>query len=707
MSAYHKNALQSGHVLLDYTIESVLGHGGFGVTYLARDIALGALVAIKEYLPHEIAARGDKTALILPNLSREAVRDYQWGLKNFVKEARALARFKHQNIVRVLRFIEANGTAYMVMEYEEGKTLSQHLRENDQRLDEPALLRIVMPVLNGLHAVHSANLLHLDIKPENIYIRSDGSPMLIDFGSARAALSASGHLQRMTLTHGYAPVEQYPEKGHPGPWTDVYALGATMYRCVCGKRPGDALERYRAILDYKVDPQKSAAKSGAGRYRAQLLECIDWAMQLHAKDRPQSARAFQDGLVGKGRSETRTVTTSTLSGPITPRARHVGIRERAPTGSKRVGAAAVILALLSVVGVFLWIEPVVPFFDKSGDGASARTMSSSTSRAVPKKNDSQSLSSTARDKSPPTRKDLPPAIATPAPSILLRSVRAHTDWVQAVALTADGRMMASAGNDKSIRIWDTGSGAPVRVVQGYAANALAYSLDGRWLAAAGADGAVRLWDAKTGAAHSEWRGDGQALFCLAFSPDSKKLAAAGKDRTVFVWDMTQGGRKGFDGHQADVYALAFAPDGKTLASGGADRTLRLWDLVRNEELASLTGHKDKILSLTFAANGTRLASGDGGHMVRIWDTKNYSQLHAVSDLPAPVLALAFSPDGSWLVAGTADKTIQIIDADLGRSTATLTGHTDYVQALALSADGAMLASGSRDYSVKLWRSTRQ
>ena len=211
MSAFHKSALRSGYRLAEYTIESVLGHGGFGITYLARDTSLGAQVAIKEYLPHEIANRENKTQ-VLPNPSRGAVRDYQFGLKNFVKEARALARFKHPNIVRVLRFLEANGTAYMVMEYEEGQSLADYLKRNGPRLDEQTLLKVFIPILNGLHAVHEAEMLHLDIKPENIYLRKDGSPMLIDFGSAR---QGAVHLQKVALTQGYAPMEQYPEKGKP------------------------------------------------------------------------------------------------------------------------------------------------------------------------------------------------------------------------------------------------------------------------------------------------------------------------------------------------------------------------------------------------------------------------------------------------------------------------------------------------------------
>ncbi|MDH5633821.1 MAG: serine/threonine protein kinase [Gammaproteobacteria bacterium] len=301
MSGYHPSALPRGHHLAEYEIESNLGQGGFGMTYLARDTSLGSLVAIKEYLPHQLAARASGKTQIVPNLdSREAVKDYQWGLKRFLAEAQALARFKHPNIVRVLRFMEANGTAYMVMEYEKGQSLGDYLKQHNNRLDENDLIRIYLPILNGLDAVHQAGLLHLDIKPDNIYLRQDGSPMLIDFGSARQSMSSHG-LEKVVLTPGYAPAEQYPGQGEQGPWTDIYALGASMYRCIRGKRPASGLERYQTILKLQVDPLTPAVKFGEGRYQKRILECIDWAMRAYPTDRPKSARALQDAMLGRGR----------------------------------------------------------------------------------------------------------------------------------------------------------------------------------------------------------------------------------------------------------------------------------------------------------------------------------------------------------------------------------------------------------------------
>ena len=340
MSAYHQKALPPGSRLADYTIESVLGEGGFGITYLARDEKLGAQVAIKEYLPAEIAGRTGEGMQVMPQPSKDAIHHYQWGLRNFVREAQALARFKHQHIVRVLRFMEANGTAYTVMEYERGQTLAQHLKNTRQRLDEAALFRIIMPILNGLQAVHEATLLHLDIKPENIYLREDGSPMLIDFGSARQALSETHATGRVALTRGYAPVEQYPDKGKLGPWSDVYALGATMYRCITGKHPVDSLERYRAVLGYQADPLVPLGPD-ARRFRPAVVEGVKSALQIHAKDRPQTARELQDYLVA--RSTPRRAPGSAHVDPDADTPRRSG-------GLRRLLQALAVLSLLAAGG---------------------------------------------------------------------------------------------------------------------------------------------------------------------------------------------------------------------------------------------------------------------------------------------------------------------------------------------------------------------
>jgi len=711
VSAYHKNALPTGYTIAEYRIDAVLGHGGFGITYLAHDTSLGAQVAIKEFLPHDIAARDEKSGAILPNPTRGAVRDYQWGLKNFVKEARALARFKHPHIVRVLRFLESNGTAYTVMEYEKGHTLAEYLKKHGPTIDETTLLRIFIPILNGLHAVHEAHMLHLDIKPANIYLREDGSPMLIDFGSARQAITATTQTQRIALTRGYAPMEQYPEKGKPGPWTDIYGIGATMYRCVMGRNPIESLDRYRAVLDYKVDPMTPATKTKAGPYRENILECIDWAMQIYPKDRPQSAREFQDALMGSRR---RAVPTVTVNVP-TNRNGATSANLRPPALPLPLGWI-IGLVLLAVAGgaiYYLWPELQKKWRTIERELAqherSVRTPAPKPDapRPAPVKPSASkpSVDSVPKSKGPPTISSGTSSKAA-IPSVLVRTLAGHSDWVQSVAFAPNGRWLASGSNDKTVKVWDVSKGALVGTLHGhgYAINAIAISPDGKWIASGGVDGTVRLWALATGRQKGALRGLGYAIYAVAFSPDGRRLVAGGKDRSVFVWDLESGQRQHtLEGHEGDIFTVAISPDGQYLASAGADQKIIVWDLARGERRYELPGHRDSVLSLAFSPDGKFLASGGAAHTIRLWDMETGAHIRTLNAVDGAILSLVFGRDGSWLAAGVSDGTVRIIDAGNGQVLQTLRGHGDIVQALALSPDGGLLASGSRDHSVKLWR----
>ena len=208
------NALPRGHRLQEYELVRVLGMGGFGMTYLGFDHHLDKAVAIKEYLPSDIATRTADHS-VAPQAS-EFRGDFQWGLERFLDEARTLARFDHRHIVKVYRFFEAHGTAYIVMEYAEGETLSAYL-ERKGTLSEAELKGILYPLLDGLAVVHGADFLHRDIKPGNIVLRdTDGSPVLLDFGSARQAIGAKSRSVTSIVTPGYAPIEQYSSRGRQG-----------------------------------------------------------------------------------------------------------------------------------------------------------------------------------------------------------------------------------------------------------------------------------------------------------------------------------------------------------------------------------------------------------------------------------------------------------------------------------------------------------
>ncbi len=284
-SQIHRNALREGSSLLWYKIERILGQGGFGITYLACDTNLDQQVAIKEYLPMELAVReGDQS---VHPVSQGHEDDFQWGLERFITEARILVRFDHPNIARVLSVFEANNTAYLVMRYELGRSLQEMLPRRGT-LEEAALMKIVLPIIAGLSQVHERGFIHRDIKPANIFIREDGSPVLIDFGSAREALNRNTRTLTSLVSPGYAPFEQYYSKSdRQGPWTDIYALGATLYRAAIGTSPADAVDRSEGIINH-ADPYISALEAGQGRYSRRFLEAIDRALLFRESQRPQT-----------------------------------------------------------------------------------------------------------------------------------------------------------------------------------------------------------------------------------------------------------------------------------------------------------------------------------------------------------------------------------------------------------------------------------
>ena len=286
----YRNALPRGFKLFEYQIDSVLGKpGGFGITYLAKDTYLEQWVAIKEYLPTDFAVREDKyTVNIRASTYQES---FEWGLKCFIDEARVLAKFNHPSLVRVLRFFKKNGTAYMVMEYQKGNSLTEYLKER-RILTEEELLSIVEPLLEGLKEMHKAGFLHRDIKPNNIYIRDDKTPVLLDFGSARFAVGQRSRSVTSIVTPGYAPLEQYDnEISDQGPWTDIYALGAVMYCAISSEPPPAATRRVMK------DPIIAAVNIGKGKYNKNLLESIDWALKLSEEDRPQTVEQWHEKML--------------------------------------------------------------------------------------------------------------------------------------------------------------------------------------------------------------------------------------------------------------------------------------------------------------------------------------------------------------------------------------------------------------------------
>jgi len=371
----HASALPIGARIGRYRIEAVLGQGAFGITYRAHDLQLERDVAVKEYLPALVATRLDGVT-VLPR-STQVAADFAWGRARFLDEAKTLARLaRAPAVVQVHDYLEANGTAYMVMQLVEGETLASRCRR-EGRLSPAAVERLVPSLLDGLQQIHAAGVLHRDIKPDNIIVAPDGAPTLIDFGASRVAIADRTQALTAVYTPRYAAPEQMTS-GQQGPYTDIYALAATLYVCVCGKEPFGATHR---VLN--GDAMPSARDVAGGGYGDDLLSAIDAGLLLQPDQRPQTIVAWRE-VFATGRwaglsVADKTVVQASARASTTVKSTAGGAARRRPWGLALGGAAAVAVALVG--GALWWIardQPAQQSLEAQLDAALARSIPAAT-----------------------------------------------------------------------------------------------------------------------------------------------------------------------------------------------------------------------------------------------------------------------------------------------------------------------------------------
>jgi len=360
MTAEHEQALPVGTRLGDYRLDAVIGHGGFGITYRAFDTQLAKFVAIKEYLPVEFALRRPD-GQVVPRGARFA-DDFAWGRERFLDEARALARFRHPHIVPVLRYFEMNGTAYTVMEFEDGSSVAQLLRQSGRRFQPDEVRRLAEGLLSGLGAVHAQGFLHRDIKPSNVIVRRDGVPILIDFGAARQAMGGRTRTLTGILTPQYAPIEQYALDGKQGPWSDVYSAAAVLHHAIAGFPPPEAASRVGA------DPYRPLAVTQADRFDSTLLVAVDRGLAFAPEERPQTIAAWRAMFGGAvplvEDAPTERLPSATSATPRLGGASRVGsepVEVAVPRSARRswfLRRLPFILAVLAAVALWKYLPPI-------------------------------------------------------------------------------------------------------------------------------------------------------------------------------------------------------------------------------------------------------------------------------------------------------------------------------------------------------------
>jgi serine/threonine protein kinase len=743
-------ALPDGTELVgDYRIRCVLGVGGFGITYLADEKALDRLVTIKEYFPADFAARRNGSAV--PR-SRDTTADYQWGLDRFIEEAQTLARFDHPNIVRVHRYFRTNNTGYMVLRFEDGGSFKSWLKELGRAPRQAELDRLVVPLLDALEIIHTADFLHRDIAPDNIMLRADGSPVLIDFGSARGAVAGHSRTVSALVKPGYSPYEQYAATGaNQGPWTDIYALGATLYHAVTGRRPPDAPSR--VVKDDYVRTRDAAL----GPYRGGFLDAIDRALRIEIGERPQAISEWRGALLALdpapkpsrlGLRLPRTLSrrhkaeaASAGGGPVAPpppvpdappaevpaslvppppdapqrrgqlldfidALRKHGQPILAPRKNRKAAAKAA-RRKTPTAGAQSPLAARLPADPQSGLGYGPPAVSPADRGAAVAVNDGAKAVATA-----------PQPAARRAPARTRRfwrlpSRRWRLALFRVAAAVAIASLVVAYQERSAPRTADRSDPASNGVVPpaqamrlvGHegAVVAVAGGDADRWIVSAGADATLRLWSADSGAlVRTIELKEGPVT---AFAVDDRRALAGHNDGTIVLWDLENGERLATVRHGTDpIVSLAFIGAANAFAAARHDGSVALFQIGTPTATGTLLdGQESGGPILAAAPSHGLIVSGGFDGTVRLWKAEGPSMMRSWRHRTSDLTAIDISADGTQIAGAAADGSVRVWPSTSLRSRAVrhLKAHDGRITAVALSVQGA-LATAGEDGSVKLW-----
>jgi serine/threonine protein kinase len=727
-------ALAPGTELVgDFRIDRVLGAGGFGITYLADEIALARSVTIKEYFPSDFAARAKDQGAV-PR-SSDCAGDYKWGLDRFIEEAQTLARFDHRNICRVYRYFRANNTGYMVLHFEEGSSLKGWLKGLGRAPRQAEIDNIVGPLLDALEVIHKADFLHRDIAPDNIMLRRDGSPVLIDFGSARGDIASHSRTVSALVKPGYSPYEQYAEKGsQQGPWTDIYAFAATIYHAITGQRPPDSPSR---VVKDEYVPAKDAVSA---LYRPRFLAAIDRGMSLDIERRPKSIIEWRGDLLAP---EPKVAKKGWLPDQD----------DKRNAKSKKVAAAAEALAPAGASEL-----PPVP--DAPGRmGSMLDYFEGLKKKTVPKPGASMVASLTVPPSPPPPAvliEPLPPAVLkpvtpptprkakaakpakrllplkpSPQPVLPLAGseaarpppvARAKPEFGQRAAvvlLVLAGISSAALGLKDHIAsvfgniAWREKAAvtSPPSVgrtalaaleLRGNAGDTVGVGFSGDQVVAAGADGSLKLWSATSGVLqHTIFVPHGPIT---SFAVLARRAITGHGDGTTMLWDLDKGEILAtFKRNEANVWAVAFAGAQDRIVTASHDWSIAIWEAATPAApVQVLDGHESAVQAVAFSAAGPQIASGGADRSIRLWNMETASLLRTYRGHKDFVTAVDFSADGRLLASAGLDGSIHVWSTVSNRLVTMLTGHIGRVNALAFGPAGETLASVGEDGILRLW-----
>jgi len=709
-----------------YHILEQLGQGGMATVYKAYDTRLEREVAVKVIR---------KEAFPPEQLERI--------FKRFEREAKVLAHMVHPNIVKIYDTGEYSGSPFLVMEYLPGKTLKDQM---NRPIDYRQAARLLAPIAQALHYAHQRGILHRDVKPSNILLMEDKTPILTDFGIAKLLEGEEGHTLTGTGIGVGTPEYMAPEQGlgkEVDGRADMYGLGVVLYEMVTGRKPYEAETPLAVLLKQVNDPLprpkqfipdlpdevervifKALAKKPEDRYETMAVFAAALEGLVHVQ--PVSAPLPQpiEQKLKQGTPPPEPLPHQVHAQPAEPETVDMQAFQIDEKYTIRKGKQPRKLRPVYIgLGALFLIISVFLFFDKSKNEVPSSLVKSATSSTTVEPVETvttMELTPTELPvKSTPTKtpvKGTPtvrPVQLTPTEMpldnmwvpIKQYTLTGHTDRVSSVAFSPDGSTLASGSLNGEIILWDPKKGEMLHTLAGHTTgiNSVTFSPDGSTLASGAWDTEIILWDVKSREILHTLTGHTGEINSLAFSPDGSTLASGAWDTEIIMWDVKSGKKVlRFAGHTSGIHSVAFSPDGSTLASGSYDSTVILWDATSGQKKQTLAGHIGSVYDVAFSPDGSTLASGSRDKTIILWDARSGEKLRTLTGHTVSVTSVAFSPDGSTLASGSLDNTVILWDVKSGQILHTLTGHKSSVFSVAFSPDGSTLASGSDDDTVRLW-----